>query len=249
MDLNVALHRPALVGRMFRATSCALLLLVAFSSGCSRASPFRAIERSVRDEMPRVIGPADRYEVVVSRSGGGLVAGRIPWINIRGQNVRAIEGLTIDDLEVRLEDVRFSRSSRTVQEIGLTHFEARLSAGSVVGYLHSRSPGLRGVQVAFDGASVRVHATPSLLGIGVPMEVEGRPLLRGPTTIDFAASRIAILRLGLPEFAVRRLEARINPLVDLSTMPLPLHLTSVQIMDDRALITGTASLDPARLRR
>ena len=82
----------------------------------------------------------------------------------------------------------------------------------------------------------------------VPMDVEGRPMLRGPTAIDFAASRVAVLRLGLPEFAVRRMEARINPLIDLTTMPLPLHLTTVEIEGDRAVIAGTASLKPAQLR-
>ena len=226
-----------------------LFLTISSLTGCGGTSPFRAIERAIRDKLPSLLGPADRYEVAVSRSGGGLIAGRIPWINIQGRNVRAIEGLTLDDLDVRLEDVHFSRTSRTVQEIGLTRFEAHLSAASVVSYLHARSPSLRDARVSFSQGAVQVHAAPSLLGIGVPMDIEGRPVLRGTTTIDFAASRVAVLRLGLPAFAVRRLESRINPLVDLSTMPLPLHLTAVQIEGDRAVITGTASLDPARLRR
>ena len=69
-------HSPALANRTVPAMMCGLWLAVGLSSGCSRASPFRAIERSVRAELPRLLGPADRYEVTVSRSDGGLIAGR-----------------------------------------------------------------------------------------------------------------------------------------------------------------------------
>jgi hypothetical protein len=206
------------------------------------------MERSIRDELPRLIGPADRYDVTASRSSGALIAGRIPWINIHGRNVRAIEGLKLDELQVRLVDVRFNRASRDVREIGVTRFEASVSAASVVSFLHRRSPNLRDVQVTFAGEAVRVRATRPVLGVGVPVEIEGHPVLRG-AAIDFSASRVAVLRLGLPEFAVRNVEQRINPLVDLTTMPLPLHLMAVRVEGDRVVITGTASLGPAKLKR
>jgi LmeA-like phospholipid-binding len=241
--------QPSVVRAVRGALALGLLLPLPTMAGCGGTNPFRSVERSIREQLPQLIGPADRYEVTVSRSSGSLIAGRIPWINIHSRNVRAIEGLTLDELDVRLEGVRFSRASRAVQEIGMTRFDARVSAPSVVRFIHHRSPNLRDVQVAFTGQGVRVHATPSLVGIGVPLEVEGRPSLRGSAAIDFSASRVAVLRLGLPEFAVRRLEERINPLVDLRTMPFPVHLTAVRVEDDRAVISGTATLDPARLKR
>jgi hypothetical protein len=224
-----------------------MALILCITGGCGGSSPFRSVERSIRDELPRLIGPADRYEVTVSRSSGGLIAGRIPWIHIHGRNVRAVAGLNLDDLQVRMEDVRFSRASRKVQQIGGTQFEAQVSAASVASYLHHRSPNLRDVRVAFTGGAVRVSAARPLLGIGVPFDIEGRPVLRSPAVIDFAASRVAVLRLGLPEFAVRRVEERINPLVDLTAMPLPLSLTAVRVEGDHALISGTVQLDPAKL--
>src|SRR5260370_24909032 len=141
-------------------------------------------------------GPADRYEVLVSRSGGSLIAGRIPWIEIRGRNVRAIPGLNLDELKVRLEEVRFNRSERSVREIGQSRFEAHISAASAVQFLHLRSPNLRDVRVSFEREAIQVHATPALLGLGIPMEIDGQPVLRGPTTIPFDASRAAVLPLA-----------------------------------------------------
>ena len=225
-----------------------LLVALSLCAGCSHVSPFRSIERSIRAELPQMIGPADRYDVSVSQSGAGLIAGRIPWIEIHGHNVRAIQGLNLDDLTVRLEGVRFSRATRAVREIEQSRFEARVAAGSIVQSIHSRSPGLREVGVGITRGEVQVHAAPTLLGLGVPIEVDGRLVLRGPTAIDFEASRVSVLRLGLPEFAVRRLEARINPLADLATLSFPVRLSAVRVDGDRVVVEGTATLNPAQLQ-
>jgi LmeA-like phospholipid-binding len=223
----------------------ALLLLCA---GCSRVHPFQSMERSVRAELPGLIGPADRYTVAVSHSSSGLLAGRIPWIAIHGTNVRALPELTLDQLEVHLEGVHFDRGSRSVRQIEQSRFQARIGPGSLANFLHSRRPELRDVRVRISGGSIRVQAAPALLGMGLPLEVTGRPVLHGPTTLNFEASRVSVLRLGLPEFAVRQLQERINPLLDLSSLSLPVQLQSVRIDGESLLLTGTAALDPARLR-
>jgi hypothetical protein len=226
-----------------------LLLALLALPGCSRASPFRSLEGSIRARLPRLIGPADRYEVVVSRSTAGLMAGRIPWIEIRGQNVRAIPGLNLDDLSVRLQGVRFNRADHTVREIEQSQFEAGIAAGSIERSIRSRSSRLRDARVSILNGEVRVHAAPALLGLRVPIAVEGRPVLHGTTAIDFEASRVSVLRLGLPEFVMRRLEGHINPLVDLSTLSLPVHLTAVRIDGDRVVVDGTTTLTPTQLQR
>jgi hypothetical protein len=229
-----------------RAIRSLLLLLLLLLLGCSRTNPFRAVERGIQAELPRLIGPADQYEVTVSRSSGNLVAGRIPWIDILGRNVRAIEGLSLGELRVRLEGVRFDRAKRELTEVTQSRFEARLGAASLTRYLQQRSPSLRDVQVRFTQGRVQVRATPALLGIGVPVQVTGRPVLRGGTALHFDADRVAVLRIGLPEFVAQRLEASVNPLVDLAAMPFPLQLSTVTIQGDRAIFTGTATIRGVR---
>jgi hypothetical protein len=206
------------------------------------------MEQSIRAELPRLIGPADRYEVTVSRSAAGMIAGRIPWIEIHGHNVRAIQRLNLDELLVRLEGVRFNRTDHTVRVIEQSRFEAGIGAGSIVRFIHSRSPALRDVRVTITRGEIRVRVTPSLLGLGVPIEVDGRPVLRGATAIDFEASRISLLRLGLPEFVVRRLEERVNPLVDLSTLSFPVRLSAVSVNSERVVVNGTPTLSPGQLK-
>lgn len=225
----------------------ALTLLLC--AGCSRVSPFRSLERSIRAQLPRLIGPADRYDVSVSRSTAGLIAGRIPWIDIRAQNVRALKGLNLDVLSVRLEGVRFNRADRTVREIEQSRFEARIAPGSIQRFIQSRAPALRDARVSITRGEVRVRLTPALLGLGVPVEVDGRPVLRGATAIDFKANHVSVLHLGLPEFIVARLEARVNPLVDLAALSFPVRLSAVRIDGDRVVVDGAALLTPTQLKR
>jgi DUF2993 family protein len=230
-------------------SSCAVLFVALLASaGCSRASPFRSMERSIRAELPRLIGPADGYEVAVSRSAAGLIAGRIPWIEIHGHHVRAVQGLNLDVLAVRLEGVRFNRTDHTVREIEQSRFEAGIRAGSITQFIHARRPALRDVRVTITRGEIHVRVTPSLLGLGVPIEVDGRPVLHGATAIDFEISRVSLLRLGLPEFGVRRLEERVNPIVDLSTLPFPVRLSAARIEGEQVVVDGTPTLAPSQLK-
>src|SRR5262249_14403433 len=139
-------------------------------------------------------------------------------------------------------------SDRRVTQLGQSRFTAGISAASATRYVRARSSLLREVQVIFVPGAVRVKASPGMLGIGAPVEVEGRPLLGGETAIAFDASRVAVLHLGLPEFALRRLEERINPLVDLGGLPFPLRLSEVRVEKDKAVVAGSATLNPAHLQ-
>src|SRR4051794_40136587 len=119
----------------FTERRCWLLLILISALGCGPTDPFRTIERSIQAQLPRAIGPADRYEVSVSRSTGSLVAGQIPWISIHGRNVRAIAGLSLDELQVRMDGVRFDRGSRKVTSIENSRFEAAISAASATQFV------------------------------------------------------------------------------------------------------------------
>lgn len=214
-----------------------LMALLALT-GCARASPFRSVERAIARELPERIGPAEQYRVRVSRSGLNLAAGRIPWMEIEGKNVRPPGGLTINELHVRLEGVRFDPSKRVMTSLEEGEFTAAIGAETVTAAIRQRGPRLREVRVRFQAGHVVVDATPALVGIGVPVQVEGHPVLRDPGRIDFAVSRLAVLRIGLPEFAVRRLEAAINPIVDLEAMQLPVRAATVRVDSDRLRVSG-----------
>jgi hypothetical protein len=214
-------------------------------AGCGGGTnPFRAVERAIEREMVTRVGPAQRYRARVSRSGANLVAGRIPWIEVEGKEVRLPGSLTLAELRVRLEGVRFDRGSRTMTGMETGEFSAAITPEAVTAVARRRGPRLRDVRVRLRGAEVVVDAAPALLGIGVPVQVEGRPVLRDAARIDFRVSRLALLRIGLPAFAVRRLEEAINPIVDLAAMRLPVRATQVGVVGDSLSVAGHLAPEP-----
>jgi hypothetical protein len=209
--------------------------------GCGGTNPFRAVERAIERELPGRIGPAERYEARVSRSGANLVSGRIPWVEIRGVNLRTADGLQINDLRVRLEGVEFDRGSRSISAVAGSRFTAGIGAEAVTAFVRRRGPRLRDARVRFQGDGVVVNVAPAVLGIGVPVEIEGRPALRDAERIDFDASRVAVLRIGLPEIAIRRLEEAINPIVDFRGLKLPIRVTDVRVESGSVRVAGTTT--------
>lgn len=221
------------------------VLLLTLTAGCgSDPSPFRSIERAVEQEMTARVGPAAAYRARVSRSGGNLVAGRIPWIEIEGKEVRLEGNLVLETLLVRLEGVRFDRGKREMTGMNAGVFTATVTPEAVTAAVRQRGPRLQDVRVRLRGAEIVVDASPALLGIGVPVQVEGRPVLRDEARIDFDVSRLAVLRIGLPGLAVRRLEEAINPIVDLSAMRLPVRATEVRVWESRLRVAGRIATEP-----
>jgi len=53
-----------------------------------------------------------------------------------------------------------------------------------------------------------------------------------------------VLRIGLPAFALRRLEETVNPIVDLAAMRLPVRAAEVRVADDRLRVAGEVTLEP-----
>jgi hypothetical protein len=220
----------------------AVLCLLAVLAGCSKTDPYAATERSIRRSLPELIGPAREYSVRVARSDTNLLGGKIAWIEILGRGVRVSDGLMIDDLEVRLEDVRFNHGDRTITSVSGSAVTVRISETSATRYITERGPQFEGVRLEFRANEAVVHATPALLGIRVPVKVSGRPILRGEQAIDFDTSHLAVSILPIPASLLPVLERRINPILDLAPLNLPLRLSGVRIDPGFAVVTGSARL-------
>jgi LmeA-like phospholipid-binding len=231
--------------RLVRCLVPSALCLLIVLGGCGKADPYSATERAIRKTLPEYIGPAAEYKVRISRSDTNLLGGKIGWVEIQGRGVRAAETLTVDELEVRLDQVRFNRGDRSIRSVGASAITARISAASATRYVTQRGPQYAGTRFEFLGDEAVVHATPALLGIRVPVKVSGRPLLHGEQQIDFDTSHLSVSILPLPSPVLSLLERRINPILDLTALHLPLHLTGVHIEPGFAVITGTALLPTA----
>lgn len=200
------------------------------------------VESILEREMPRHVGPAKRYEVRLGRTGNDLARGKLSSVDISGFDVRTQDGLVIPEMDMHLEGVKLGLSARKLESVSKSLFSASLGEAAVSRYVSKRAGArLRDVKVAFRNNEIQVSGTPELLGFGMKSEVRGAPVLSGGDAVDFRASRVSVLGLKLPRFAVDTLEERINPVVDLSGLKLPVKITELRVRGNRLVADGSLS--------
>lgn len=223
-----------------------LLMFLLAIAGCT--GPFGRIEHSIEARLPEVVGPAEAYDVRISRSIARTLRGTVGWLEIDGRNVRPNGMVNLDRVEVRLEGVRVDHQRGRVQEIEEARVRVRVSAASIDAYLQSRNSELAEVRVEFLPNRLRLTIPASLAETDGPLVIEGRPVLAGPDTVNWEASRIATLRDAVPEEGLRKLEEILNPIVDLSRMRFPVELMQVSVTPEGLTVAGRASLGPEQLQ-
>ena len=210
----------------------------------SGGASLRLVESILEKELPRHVGPAQRYEVRLGRSGNDLRRGFLSQVDVTGFDVRTDDGLVIPKMEMKLEGVRVGLGSRTLEGVGKSLFSASLGEEAVSSFVTRRAGvNVRDVRVGFRSGEIQVKGTPEVLGFGLPSEVRGKPVVTRGDTIDFRAGRVSVLGLGLPRIAVDRLEDRINPVVDLSGLKLPVRITEIRVVGDRLVADGALNFD------
>ena len=202
--------------------ACAILL-----AGCHATDD--RVESRIEDELPRLLGPADRYEVDVQ--GVERDASAADAVDIVGYRIRPRQGPVIDRLSIELRDVRYDRENKRLERAETAHATAWITAADLGDYLEARE-GIRNATVTLGAPdSVFVRVQPDLGGIVLPgaaVEVVGTIVGRGPY-LEFEVADVDAVGLNLGDWGSRRLTRLINPLIDLSDLPLRLDVTAVQV--------------------
>lgn len=208
-------------------------------------------ERILESELPRRVGPAKSYDVRLGRSGTDLLRGKLGSADVTGIDVRTQDGLVIPQMDLHLEDVRLGIASRTLDSVGKSDFSAALGAEGVTQYVRKRAgASVRDVSVRFRDGQIWVKGTPELMGVPLRSEVAGKPVISNRNTVDFSASQVSVLGLKLPRLAVNELERKVNPVVDLSGLKLPVRITELAVRGDRLVADGAADWGaPLRSRK
>lgn len=204
---------------------------------------YPALEGHLARELGKSVGPADRWEVRLSRTGNDLPNGRISRVDLNGTNVRTPEGLVVGGVTITIDDLKMNLESGYIEDIGGASFMGRLHEEDVERFARSQEDGpLRNLRVQFHGNRIRVSGTTKVIGIGVRVQVAGRPRLRDNTVV-FDAERVNVASFRMPNSVERKLERKINPLADFARLSLPARLTSIEIADDELVARGSLVLE------
>ena len=112
-----------------------LLVTLSLLSSCASYVEGRA-ESVLLEAMPRVIGPADRYEASVR--GANTSASHFDAVHAVGVRVQRPGIPVIDRFVVDLQDVELDRPNKQVTAIGSAQAAVRITAADLSTYLMSQ---------------------------------------------------------------------------------------------------------------
>ncbi|MDQ3216199.1 MAG: DUF2993 domain-containing protein [Pseudomonadota bacterium] len=218
-------------------------------SGCASVMATR-VEQRITAELPRVVGPAARYEVNVQGARDNGEIADIRRLHVIGTRVAREKSPVLDRIEVTMSDIVFDRNEKRLLSLGTADANVRVLPSDIAAYLDAR-PGLDNVVVTlYSPYEVTIETQFAIAGFALPRvtsaKIRGRLVVNdGKLTMEVVDLRVAGFPVGtIPTIIVERL---INPLVDLSAPPAAARVTSVQVMSDSVLLTasGTLAGDPA----
>lgn len=214
------------------------LILTCFSAcavvGCGPRET--QVERAVERALPRIVGPAESYRVDVQGIRGATGA---DLVTVRGERVRPAGSPVLDVVSVALADVVYNPNCTGLQRIGRIEGRVGVREADLESFL-AENRNLQNVDVqlrppnaAVVSAVLQIPQLELPPGVGA-VEVIGVLHGAGPL-INYEISQVRAGGVTLPNPAPRLLSERINPVVDLSSMPIAVQVGELRI-DDSTLI-------------
>ncbi len=224
----------------------ALLAILALSLvGCARPGEKEA-EKAIVKLLPEYLGPAKRYRTQVKgKSLGAVMRGRLREVHIIGEEVQLTNELTVRELTIDAEEVAADMKTRSLKGVGKATFSARIDERPLDSMARKRRPKLLDLKLALRGKYVQVTVRPELFGYPtIPITVDGTLAVRGGgKSLDFEPDKGRLTIVPIPEPILDFVAERLNPVVDLSALTVPIRIEKAEAQGGRLVLSGTIPPD------
>lgn len=205
--------------RFFR-RAAAICVTASLLASCSTYVDHR-VDAALLDALPKVLGPAARYEVDVQ--GSTLGASHFDVVHVRGYRIQRESSPVIDAMTIDLQDVDIDRAAKTFTSIGQAVGSVTVTASDLDAYL-SQHPRFASVTVAFQApdavAMVGNLKVPGTASDALQVRFDGR-LVPSGSRLNLAIGDIQAGSLRALPVVRGVLESIVNPLFDLSAYAVP----------------------------
>ena len=207
------------------------------------------VEDRLEEALEQELGPAEEYQVDVE----GLNAGRgeADLILAEGIRVQPERGPTIDRIQIEMRGVRYDRDLKRLVRAESVRAVAWLRPNDIELYAE-REQRVRSAAVTLEQPDrMRMRFRPEL-GLPIPVnvmaEVVGTIQGRG-SELHYVVSEATAAGFDLDDGIADRLTRVINPIVDLSELPLDLEVTSVVIENGALRVDATGDVTALEAER
>ncbi|CAN5542266.1 hypothetical protein BH23BAC4_BH23BAC4_04990 [soil metagenome] len=222
-----------------------VMLAVPAWTGCQSVT--HQVEGAIERELPRVIGPADSYDVRID--GLRATSGQAERVTITGIRVQPEGAPLLERLDAELTGIRFSPRTQTIERADSATATARISASEVALFLEQdeRMSDVQVVLAGTDRATIRLR--PVFGGMSLPfnasVEVNGRLVVR-EHNVTFVVGEVRAAGLDVGAAMAQRLSDVINPLVDFGENRANVQVTAVHVDGSHLVVSATG--DPTGVR-
>ncbi|WP_346289571.1 DUF2993 domain-containing protein [Sphaerothrix gracilis] len=221
-----------------------LVCAVALFTGCI---PNGLVERGIERELPQYIGPADSYDVDID--GLKVRSGEAQRILTVGERVRPEGAPVIERLELELRNVKYNRGEERLESIESAQATARILPTDLAAFLETDG-NIRAAAIALqppNQATLNIQPEIGSLPIpaGIAVTLVGELVGEG-SLISFNVSEVSAAGINLGREAARRISQSVNPLADLSSLPITLLIQDIRVENEA--ITLDVIADPASLQ-
>jgi len=212
------------------------------AGGCKSRLLRATVERKIAHRLGDKLGPAEKYQVrILGTYDNDLVRGRAKLIRITGRQVFARREIMLAAVRLEIRDLRYEGEKPYFVSVRDNEIEVELTDRDLNAYLAARRTRYQ-PRVTFLQDVGALKMTYRFLGKDVPISARGHLEVEAGERLMFRADTVNLKLLDAPGFNERFVEDRINPLLDLSKLDLPLKLESARMEPGRVIIHGSAIL-------
>ncbi len=213
--------------------------LIILGAGCGGTSIRHKIEAQIAKSLQGRLGPAKSYSVSLRGSTLSIVRGNIKEIRVAAEEVSLPEGITLDKLDVVLENVRVDLASRTIKRCAQAQYTARISEDELEAYFRKRYPDIPELRMHLANHELRIETSPRPAGIRIPIIAYASLKTKNGTQVVLDLKRIDVGPIPTPGFAREFLETRFNPVFEASDIGFDAQISEVRTENNFLVLTGT----------
>lgn len=199
----------------------ALLVGALCSAGCFQGMA----EDQVRKTLTRLLGPAEKYEIhIANTSDSMLLGGEVRDLSINAKRVATRDGLVIQRFDVRMHGLKLDKAKKKVESVQTATFDLDILQEDLSTLACRKVQKMGDVQVLVAPGEVAVVMPARALGQALDLSVRGGLSVDEGVRIVFRPNGISVGPLSLNEGLPRMVLERINPIADLSKLPIPVYV-------------------------
>lgn len=171
-----------------------------------------------------------------------LLLGQADDLYLAGEGVE-IQGLTIHSWEGRHDNLRFPPiwkwQSEDWEITGSNSFiEIQVKEEDLNNYIQSTFEDLLQLRISLLEEGVHLYTDLEVYNMALQAKIEGFFQVAGPQRVDFVPRDISIENFKLPDVMVEYLMEELDFYLDLTEIPLPIHVTDVITLEGEVFFRG-----------